>query len=138
MATRSLTLRTPGRKHPMRARVLAPAPVRSASRRTIQLPTWISRRSELRRCRNNATGLALTNVQKGRKLEIAWEHSMKRLVCCFSVLVLGAGVALAQSVISAQSGLIHYSEGRVMLGERALETKFGEFPQVKKDQELRT
>ena len=63
---------------------------------------------------------------------------MKRLVCCFSTLVLGAGAALAQSVISAQSGVIHYSEGRVLLGQRPVENQFGEFPQVKKGQELRT
>jgi hypothetical protein len=63
---------------------------------------------------------------------------MKRLVSCFAGLTLGAGVMLAQSVISAQSGMIHYLEGRVLLEERAVEHQFGEFLQVKKNQELRT
>jgi hypothetical protein len=44
----------------------------------------------------------------------------------------------AQSVISAQSGLIHYVEGRVLLGDRAVDSKFGEFPQMKENQVLRT
>jgi hypothetical protein len=47
-------------------------------------------------------------------------------------------VASAQSVISAKSGLIHYVEGRVFLNNQLVETKFGEFPEVKENQELRT
>ena len=47
-------------------------------------------------------------------------------------------VASAQSVISAKSGLIHYVEGRVLLNNQLVETKFGEFPEVKENQELRT
>ena len=47
--------------------------------------------------------------------------------------------ALAQSaVISARSGLIHYVEGQVYLGDQLVETKFGVFPEVKENQQLRT
>jgi len=34
-------------------------------------------------------------------------------------------------VISGQSGLIHYTEGRVFLNDQLIEPKFGEFPQLK-------
>ncbi len=57
------------------------------------------------------------------------------------VLVLGvlAGLpAFAQSVISAQSGLIHYTEGQVFLGDSAVQAKAGQFPQVKGQNVLRT
>jgi hypothetical protein len=47
--------------------------------------------------------------------------------------------ALAQSaVISARSGLIHYVEGQVYLGDQLVETKFGVFPEVKENQQLKT
>ncbi len=47
--------------------------------------------------------------------------------------------ALAQStVISARSGLIHYVEGQVYLGDQLVETKFGSFPEVKENQQLKT
>jgi hypothetical protein len=47
--------------------------------------------------------------------------------------------ALAQSaVISARSGLIHYVEGQVYLGDQLVETKFGTFPEVKENQQLKT
>jgi hypothetical protein len=47
--------------------------------------------------------------------------------------------ALAQSsVISARSGLIHYVEGQVYLGGQLVETKFGIFPEVKENQQLKT
>lgn len=54
------------------------------------------------------------------------------------LLVLVGVPAFAQSVISAQSGLIHYIQGRVYLGDQAVETKFGQFPQIKENEELRT
>jgi len=57
-----------------------------------------------------------------------------------SVLALAAGsvAALAQSVISAHSGLIHYIEGQVYLGDQPVDSKFGNFPQVKENAQLRT
>src|SRR5437016_9149998 len=47
-------------------------------------------------------------------------------------------VASAQSVISAKSGLIHYAEGRVYLGDQLVENKFGNFPDIKENAQLRT
>lgn len=49
-----------------------------------------------------------------------------------------AGSSFAQYVISAHSGLIHYTEGDVFIGDTALKTKFGEYPDVKAGQHLRT
>ncbi len=57
------------------------------------------------------------------------------------VLAIAAGsvAAWAQSaVISARSGLIHYVEGQVYLGDQLVETKFGTFPEVKENQQLKT
>jgi hypothetical protein len=54
-------------------------------------------------------------------------------------LAAGSVAALAQSaVISARSGLIHYVEGQVYVGDQLLESKFGSFPEVKENQVLRT
>jgi hypothetical protein len=46
--------------------------------------------------------------------------------------------AAAQSVISAKSGIVHYVEGRVFLNDSLVESKFGQFPDVKENQVLRT
>jgi hypothetical protein len=61
-----------------------------------------------------------------------------RLVLCGFAVAAGSVAALAQSVISARSGLIHYVEGQVYLGDQVVETKFGSFPEVKENQKLRT
>jgi hypothetical protein len=54
-------------------------------------------------------------------------------------LAAGSIAALAQSaVISARSGLIHYVEGQVYLGDQLVETKFGVFAEVKENQQLKT
>ncbi|MGH9661927.1 MAG: hypothetical protein ACRD96_25490 [Bryobacteraceae bacterium] len=56
-----------------------------------------------------------------------------------SVAVLGLAASLpAQNVISARSGLIHYVEGRALLGTEAVEVKVGVYPEVKEGQTLRT
>lgn len=47
-------------------------------------------------------------------------------------------VASAQQVISAKSGIIHYLEGRVFLNDQLIESKIGEFPDVKENQQVRT
>lgn len=57
------------------------------------------------------------------------------------VLVLGvlAGLpAFAQSVIPARAGLIHYTEGRVFLGDTAVQAGAGQFAQLKPQETLRT
>src|SRR5580704_17742352 len=48
----------------------------------------------------------------------------------------GAVSAWGQSVISAHSGTIHYTEGQVSLDGNAIQPKFGEFPEVKSGQVL--
>ena len=49
----------------------------------------------------------------------------------FGLALVAAVCMSGQSVISARSGMMHYTEGRVVLGGKAVEPKFGEFPQVK-------
>jgi hypothetical protein len=54
-------------------------------------------------------------------------------------LTAGSTAVLAQSaVISARSGLIHYVEGQVYVDDQPVETKFGVFPEVKENQQLKT
>jgi hypothetical protein len=53
----------------------------------------------------------------------------------FILLVLPAS---AQSVISTHSGVIHFFEGAVYLGDRPLESHLGKFPSVPQGAELRT
>jgi|HubBroStandDraft_1064217.scaffolds.fasta_scaffold04176_8 hypothetical protein len=66
-------------------------------------------------------------------------RSAGRLALGVLALAVGSIAALAQSaVISARSGLIHYVEGQVYLGDQPVETKFGVFPEVKENQQLRT
>jgi FecR protein len=61
-----------------------------------------------------------------------------RLVMCGLAVAAGSVAALAQSVISARSGMIHFVEGQVYLGDQPVETKFGNFPEVKENGQLRT
>jgi DUF971 family protein len=49
-----------------------------------------------------------------------------------------AGLACAQSAISARAGMVNYVEGKVLLDGKPVETKFGVFPQMKNDSQLRT
>src|SRR5580704_12762242 len=66
---------------------------------------------------------------------------MNRSCAAISVSILiafGGTTALAQNVISAHSGLIHYVEGRVLLDGNPVEVKITNFPEVKVDMELRT
>src|SRR5579863_5103054 len=53
----------------------------------------------------------------------------------FAALLLPVG---AQSVISTHSGLIHFFEGEVYLGDQFLESHLGRFPSVPPGGELRT
>jgi hypothetical protein len=62
-----------------------------------------------------------------------------RTVLSASFLIAFAGLpVLAQSVISAHSGLIHYVEGRVLLDGKPVEVKLTAFPELKEKMELRT
>ena len=51
---------------------------------------------------------------------------------------LAATSAFAQQVISAHSGVIHLVEGKAYLNDKLIETKFGQFPDIKIGQEFRT
>lgn len=54
------------------------------------------------------------------------------------MLVSTALPLLGQQVISAQSGLLHYAEGKVLVANHPADLKFGQFPQLKENEELRT
>lgn len=55
-----------------------------------------------------------------------------------AVGVLAASSAYSQYVISAHSGIIQVVEGSAYLNDKAVETKFGQFPDIKPGQEFRT
>jgi hypothetical protein len=61
--------------------------------------------------------------------------------CVFSPLVAALALAMpagAQSVISTHSGLIHFFEGAVFLGDQPLQPRLGKFASVPQGGELRT
>jgi hypothetical protein len=55
-----------------------------------------------------------------------------------SLGILAAGTACAQYVISAHAGVVQYVEGRAYLNDQVIEPKFGQFPDIKENQEFRT
>ena len=62
-------------------------------------------------------------------------------VCAVLTLAVAAILALSangQSVISTRSGVVHFFEGDVYLGDQPLEQRFGRFPTVAEGSELRT
>jgi hypothetical protein len=61
-----------------------------------------------------------------------------RWVLCFGLTPLLGFPALAQSVISAHAGLVHFSDGSVFLDDQRVEQKPGRFEQMKNGSELRT
>ncbi len=63
---------------------------------------------------------------------------MRFLAAGWSLGVLAAGTACAQYVISSHSGVIQYVEGRAYLADKPIEPKFGQFPDIKENQEFRT
>jgi len=63
---------------------------------------------------------------------------MRSLVAGCSLAVLAAGSACAQYVISAHAGVVQYVEGRAYLNDQVVEPKFGQFPDIKENQEFRT
>jgi hypothetical protein len=61
--------------------------------------------------------------------------------CTFSTLAVAAVLALpadGQSVVSTRSGVVHFFEGAVYLGDQPLEPHLGRFPSMAKGGELRT
>jgi len=63
---------------------------------------------------------------------------MRRLSVLCAVALFSTGAALAQSVISARSGMVHYVEGQVLLDDKPVVAKFGQFPEMQDKQVLRT
>jgi hypothetical protein len=61
-----------------------------------------------------------------------------RFLAAGSLVFLAAGSLFAQSVISTHSGVVQYVEGRVYLADKLVEPKFGQFPDIKENQEFRT
>src|ERR1700733_6788530 len=61
-----------------------------------------------------------------------------RWILCWALTPLVALPALAQSVISAHSGLIHFADGSVFLDDQRVEQKAGKFAQMNNGSELRT
>src|ERR1700683_2132024 len=57
---------------------------------------------------------------------------------CVTLGTLMAGSACAQYVISSHSGVIQSGEGRALLADKPVEPKFGQFPDIKENQEFRT
>ena len=55
-------------------------------------------------------------------------------------LILGslAGSAFGQSVVSVNSGVVHYVDGSAFIQDKAVELKFGQFPSLKANETLRT
>ena len=62
----------------------------------------------------------------------------RRLLLWVSTAVLGSSAMFAQQVVSARSGLIHYVEGKVLLGDQKVVSKLGNFPDVKENGTLQT
>ncbi len=67
---------------------------------------------------------------------------MKAAARWSAVLLVVMGLALvpatAQTAISARSGMIHFLEGRVLLDGQPVDSKFGQFPEVKEGLSLET
>lgn len=56
-------------------------------------------------------------------------------------LLVGAAVILpigAQSVLSVHSGVVHYVEGEAFIADKAVDMKFGQFPNIPEGQNFRT
>jgi hypothetical protein len=63
---------------------------------------------------------------------------MRFLVAGWSLGILTVGSACAQMVISSHSGVVQYVEGRAFLADKPVDPKFGQFPDIKDNQEFRT
>ncbi len=61
-----------------------------------------------------------------------------RLPALAGTLLLLPALGLAQHIVSARAGLIHYSDGRVLLNEKPIVHKASQFEEVKAGEYLRT
>ncbi len=64
--------------------------------------------------------------------------SAKQIAFGVLATALSAPAAFSQQMISARAGMIHYIEGKVYAGDEKLDGKFGNFPQIKENQVVRT
>ncbi|HVP46047.1 MAG TPA: hypothetical protein VMT32_05665 [Bryobacteraceae bacterium] len=60
------------------------------------------------------------------------------LVSLCAAMLLASSPAAGQSVISARSGVVHFFEGAVYVGDHPLVRQFGTFPDIPEGAELRT
>jgi hypothetical protein len=63
---------------------------------------------------------------------------MRFPVAGLSLGVLAVSTLCAQSVISTHSGVVQYIEGSAFLADQPVQPKFGQFPDIKENQEFRT
>jgi hypothetical protein len=63
---------------------------------------------------------------------------MRRTSALCAVAVFATSAGLAQSVISARSGMVQYVEGKVLLADKPVVPKFGQFPEIKDNQVFQT
>jgi hypothetical protein len=66
------------------------------------------------------------------------EFPMRLPVASLAIGVLLSGSAFAQYVISAHSGVVQSVDGSVYLNGQPVQQKFGQFPEIKENQEFRT
>jgi hypothetical protein len=63
---------------------------------------------------------------------------MRLALASLAIGVLLSGSAFAQYVISAHSGVVQSVDGRAYLNDQPVQPKFGQFPDIKENQEFRT
>ncbi len=63
---------------------------------------------------------------------------MRVALAVLAAATAGAGFSSAQQIVSAHAGVVHYTEGKVFVDDRAVERKFGVFPDLQVGQVLRT
>ena len=63
---------------------------------------------------------------------------MRLGLAVLAVGAIGSGTVQAQQVVSAHAGVVHYVEGHVFVDNKAVQQKFGQFPDLREGGELRT
>jgi len=63
---------------------------------------------------------------------------MRLALALLAVGSIPVGISYAQQVVSAHAGVVHYVEGRVFIADQPVQQKFGEFPDLRPGEVLRT
>ena len=63
---------------------------------------------------------------------------MRLTLAVLMAIGLADGVSHAQQVVSAHAGVVHYTDGKVFVGDQLVQRKFGVFPDLQVGEELRT